>query len=103
MVDLRITKELDDKMQVLLHPPSSTGANTQWKEILQLLTANGLSYVAKLHPDELLVHPENRNRLGLNYHNAHKNGDKIVKAGADLDLLNKASLVAFQTHGSLTL
>ena len=95
MVDRRITKELDEQMQKLLHPNPPMPANTQWIKICELLKAHGLIYSANLHPSELLVHPENRNRMGLSYHNVHKNGDKVVQAGADLQQLSKASLVVW--------
>ena len=41
---------------------------------------------------EILCHPGNRSKTGLNGYNAHQNGDRIVKAGFTQSELNKAAV-----------
>ena len=41
----------------------------------------------------MLVHPRNRGGLGINAFNSHITGGKIVRVGADLDELRKATVI----------
>lgn len=65
---------------------------SKWKEIVACLTQAKLARVVKdINCTEFLVHPQNRGNLGLNPHNAHRNGAIIQKVGADLSQLSGAT------------
>ncbi len=49
-----------------------------------------IGYYLVIPPWKLLCHMENRNKLGLNSHNSHRNGLKIFQSGADRSLLVQA-------------
>ena len=60
------------------------------KEFLDFLCGQKISYKARLHVREILVHVKNRGGLLLNAHNAHRNGSHICRVGADLGELHGA-------------
>ena len=60
------------------------GSITRWTAVKELLLAEKIAYEIELHPSMLLVHPENRAKLGVNPYNAHRVGAFIKSAGSDL-------------------
>ena len=60
------------------------GTITRWTAVKELLLAEKIAYEVELHSSMLLVHPENRAKLGVNPHNAHRVGASIKSVGADL-------------------
>ena len=60
------------------------------KEFLGYLSDQKISYKARLHVCEILVHVKNRTGLMLNAHNAHRNGSQILRVGANRDELHGA-------------
>ena len=68
------------------------GPVTQWNQALEALLKAKVAYVVEdVHPSLLLVHPENRSKLGVNAFNAHRIGAYIKRVGADLQELKKAT------------
>ena len=60
------------------------------KQLLKAMAKHNISYEMFLHPSVMLVHDKNRGGLGLNWNEVHGNGKKIIKIGADLDLLQQS-------------
>ena len=50
----------------------------------------------------MLCHPQNRAGLMLSPHNAHRNGDRIRRVGADLKQLTNAYCIEMQPEGGGT-
>ena len=59
-------------------------------QILEECLKNGLAYRTILSAVDVLVHPSNRCKLGLNAYNCHHNGANMVKVGADRKELHNA-------------
>jgi hypothetical protein len=72
------------------------GTITRWTAVKELLLAEKIAYEVELHSSMLLVHPENRAKLGVNPHNAHRVGASIKSVGADLKQLSNS--VAFELN-----
>jgi len=86
-----ISNALVERVQKLMGS-TDEGPITKWTNVIEILKGEQLAYVApKIAPTDLLVHPDNRAKLGVNPHNAHRTGAYIKKMGADLDLLKKAT------------
>ena len=65
--------------------------NQKWLACCKLLKDFKISYkLEKGLPKDFLVHLANRGGLGLNWHNAHKNGAVIFSVGADKSQLQAA-------------
>ena len=73
---------------------TAVGPLTILTEIIEYLQNKRIGYKMILHTDLLLVHPENRGRLGINAHNSHRNLATIVKIGGDRSLLTMS--IAFE-------
>ena len=65
---------------------------TQWNHIVTYLLEEGVAYKLVINCKEILCHPENRCKLGLNHHVVHRNGLHICITGADVEMLVKATL-----------
>ena len=88
-----------DAVNVLMKKKTSEmPLNTQWSEILKVFADHKVSYKLKAHSGMILVHPRNRGGLGLNWHNAHRNGRKIVGVGGDLAELKNAICFELSTN-----
>lgn len=85
--------ELVRKIQAILEQDSTTvGPITQWGQVLELLQEAKIAYeVDEVNPTLLLVHPDNRSKLGVNAFNAHRVGAYIKRVGADPQELKKAT------------
>ncbi len=68
----------------------STGPVAKYTASKSTMLAHKVGYVVTIHPTKLLVHKANRNGLGVNAHNAHRNMLKVYKMGADISLLVQA-------------
>jgi hypothetical protein len=66
---------------------------TRYMKTKQMMVEAKVGYFLVIGPWLLLVHPENRNKLGVNPHNCHANGKKIHMTGADRALLVQACCV----------
>jgi hypothetical protein len=74
---------------------SEIGPITRIGKILDILLKHNIAYVVDdIHPTYLMVHPENRSKLGVNPYNVHKVGSYIRKVGGDMKEL--ANAVAFE-------
>jgi hypothetical protein len=85
--------ELVTEVQTLMD--ANVGPITRWSNVLEVFLKHNIAYkVAELAPSVLMVHPENRSKLGVNPFNAHKVGAYIKRVGADFKELGNA--VAFE-------
>ena len=65
---------------------------TKWTRIVaELKVANIVYTMDDVSPKLMLVHPDNRSKLGVNAFNAHRTGAHIHKVGADVEQLKKAT------------
>ena len=87
----RVVDFVDQKIQ---DARTGTPPMTAFKDIMDLLEEQKISYKKPLEVEEIQVHPANRGGLGLNAFNAHRNGASIKSIGVDPDELAKA--VAFE-------
>lgn len=82
-----LQKALDD---------GSKGLLGKWQCVLDVLLANNVAFHAKLSPNSLLVHPQNRGGSGAQPFHMHQKGSKIVETGAAMDQL--IGSVCFEMH-----
>jgi hypothetical protein len=88
-----ISADVVQAVQTILeqHSPME-GPITKWGKVLDVLKYHKLAYmVENVSPNLVLVHPDNRSKLGVNPHNCHRTGAYIHRVGADLELLKKAT------------
>lgn len=86
---------LVDKVEEVLAQDATVGPITKWSSVLSLLTDAKVAYeVQEVSPSLILVHPDNRSKLGVNPFNAHRVGAYIKRVGGDLRLL--AGATAFE-------
>ncbi len=64
---------------------------TAYEDIWVILYDLHICKEAVLNVDDVACHPCNRERLGLNGYNVHRNGNEVDKVGVDLNELNKAA------------
>ena len=56
--------------------------NTAYEDISQILIAEGIvKDDVLINPDDMLVHPKNRESLRVNAYNVHKNGNQVDVIG----------------------
>ena len=73
---------------------------TTWLQIVEVLTNAGLAWRSEKVPNaNVMTHPLNRGRLGLNAYKAHANGQKIIKVGADPTQLANATAFEMAPSG----
>ena len=84
---------LVEKIQSIIDKdPKAVGPITKWGLVLDILKVHKIAYVVEdIDPDMMLVHPDNRSKLGVNPFNAHRVGAYIHRVGADMELLTKAT------------
>ena len=63
------------------------------EQFLEFFVANKLLHKQQLHSRFCLTHPKNRGSLLLNPNNAHGNGSRIRRVGANLSELHNAVAV----------
>lgn len=85
--------ELIEKVQRLIDVDAATvGPVTAFAHVMGALKAANIPYVAdEVSPQHVLVHPDNRGKLGLNPFNVHRNGAFIKRVGADRTQLTQAT------------
>ena len=97
--DSSFTKDIHDQMSVIISQDRrKKGVNTIFKEAVDFMLQHKLAWKNVLNVSTVFVHPKNRSGLGLSWHNVHRNGDKIVHAGADMSVLTNA--YAFEMNPS---
>ena len=83
---------VDEVNAILSQSPKAVGPITQWNQALEVLMDAKIAYVVENVPSGLLmVHPDNRSKLGVNAFNVHRVGRYIKRVGADLNELRKAT------------
>eukprot|EP00435_Cladocopium_sp_Y103_P057254 s392_g19.t1 len=92
---MSLAPALKDALQKALDD-GSKGLLGKWKNVLDVLLANNVAFHAKLSPNSLLVHPQNRGGSGVQPFHMHQKGSKIVETGAAMDLL--IGSVCFEMH-----
>ena len=86
------TPQVRGEVQAVLDLGSAAGPLTKWNKVLDILKDAKVAYSStNISPQEFLVHPYNRSRLGVNAFTSHRNGAKIKRVGADLAELSKAT------------
>ena len=91
--------EVVSKMNSILSN-DKVGPITSWNSVLELLHEHHISYIVEdISPKLMLVHPDNRGKLGVNPFNSHRTGAYIRKVGADLALLTKSTAFELQPIG----
>ena len=91
MADVRLTAEL--KAQVNLHTDDTlAGVLTRWTRIAEILLQAGIAYKApNVSVWDVMVHPSNRNGLGLNQHEVHSILAGVKDIGCDLHKLEQST------------
>ena len=94
-----LPKKVYENVMAEMYKPEAAPLS-RWKAIVAVLMEAGIAVVRKLHPKDVLCHPQNRGGLGLNHYAAHRNGLHIKIAGGDLNELNKkASCIEIAPFG----
>jgi hypothetical protein len=89
-----------NQCRAILHDENFGGGPlAKHNKLKAILLESNIARTGKLHVKEILVHPQNRSRLGLNPYNAHKNLAKIKKVRGDLALLGQACCVELPPPG----
>ena len=73
--------------------------NEVYQECMKVLKDHKVSYIVDAKPAYFLVHKENRGRLMLSPHNAHRNCLSIHKVGADMTQLINAVAMELPAAG----
>ena len=58
------------------------GTITAWGDVMKILTRENIPYKTKQLATGILVHKDNRGKLGLNPFNVHRNLSMIKRSGA---------------------
>ena len=90
-VDQRLSPELVKAVAEILE--SLKGSLVKWTTIKKLLAEAKITYIAKLKPQLMLVHPKNREGCGLNPSDAHENLEVISEIGGDPDAVRHATCI----------
>ena len=69
---------------------------TCYRQVMDILATHNISYKLELEPGLILTHPKNRGGLGVNPHNVHKKGRRIIGVGGDRAKVHEA--VCFEGH-----
>ena len=87
-----LTQSAIEKIQALLsQDEKEVGVLALWRDIEEVLLNCGSACKREIHSDEIMVHPDNRGGLGLNWFNAHRNLRLIKSVGVDLTKLSDAT------------
>ena len=86
---------VDEINELLMTPPSKQSIITTWKTIMQRFRDEGVVKKEKniLHSRYILCHPKNRAGFMLNGFNAHANGSKVKRIGANREELHGAVVI----------
>ena len=93
---MSITPPLKANVQAMIEG-TDVPVVTSFKRVCDKLKLSNLMYKVKLHTSAVMVHPKNRNGLGLNPYEAHRNLLTIHRIGADRNQLKYA--YAFEKLG----
>ena len=66
---------------------------TAFEDIMELFVEHNIVRVEVVHPSLVFVHTCNRGGLGLNPHNAHRNGAIMKSVGCDPSELHKSLVI----------
>jgi hypothetical protein len=85
-----------DKMKATIHGLNTAsgkmmGARARWNIGKAALIAAGVGRFEEVHTKDVMCHPKNRSRSGLNFGNIHRVGASIKRTGADMDMLKPAA------------
>jgi hypothetical protein len=89
--DQRLSPDLVKAVAEILE--SLKGSLVKWTTIKKLLAEAKITYIAKLKPQLMLVHPKNREGCGLNPSDAHENLEVISEIGGDPDAVRHATCI----------
>lgn len=86
----KVSAEVQKNVHLVLKN-DSLGPSGKWVAIETILVKHGLAYRATVEPEYVLAHPLNRGGTGINAHNCHAVGAKILQVGGDMAQLHKAT------------
>lgn len=84
-----ISKQALDEISAIINMNLTPVAT--WNNVAVILERHGLIWEQHLPVEQIMVSTRNRAGLGVNAYNAHAVGSKILKVGADLKELGKAT------------
>ena len=87
------SKPLVDQVQAIIDGVNQgkVAPLSGYNDIADILKAQNIAKVQNLAVDAVLCHPSNRDTLGLNAWNVHRNGHMISQVGCDMNELQKAA------------
>lgn len=97
---LHYAKELVQSLQKCIDKwrKNEVGVTDAWLQITSLL--KDVPYETQAKPDEILCHPQDRYGTGVNAHDAHTKGHKILTHGWDMSEVSKATAFEISPMGS---
>ena len=95
--DTRFTRELIDWVQGVID--GDAGSLTKWNKISKSLSQAHILYKQRLPVWEVMVHPRNREGLGLNTFDVHKVLATIKRIGADPAAVHRATAFEMAPEG----
>ena len=96
-----LTEAFKDEFQVTLDK-TDLSPNDHFEQLVGVLKKHGLVYeLEDVHCKYFMTHKENRGKLLLSPHNAHKNAAGIHSTGAQLDVLTNAWCTELPSQGNL--
>ena len=81
---------IDAVNAILTKDPKEVGLLSKWNQVAEILTQHHLAWHSLIHPNQMLCHPSNRGKLGLNAAMAHRLILRIKTVGGDKRELARA-------------
>ena len=95
----KLSKEFCAQFQAALAQQAHKPVNEVYQECMKIMWAHKIPRKEIAHPNVFLVHKENRGKLMLSPHNAHRNFLSIKMVGADMTQLTNAVAIELAQAG----
>ena len=79
---------------ILAKDTEEVGLLSKWNQVAEVLTDNYFAWHELVHPNQMLCHPSNRGKLGLNAAGAHRVLLRIKTVGGDKKRISTRSVLA---------
>ena len=96
----KLSKEFCAQFQAALAQQAHKPVNEVYQECMKIMWAHKIPRKEIAHPNAFLVHKENRGKLMLSPHNAHRNFLSIKMVGADMTQLTNAVAIELAQAGA---
>ena len=96
----KLSKEFNTQFQAALAQQGHKPVNEVYQECMKTLWYHKILRKETCHPNAFLVHKENRGKLMLSPHNAHRNFLSIKMVGADMTQLTNAVAIELAEEGA---